>query len=71
MKRGLIPDTILRLKKTNVFTPNVHHEWQREENERSLIEWARNPLPYDLPTDPQEPSHFWRGFKESVRGIIP
>lgn len=38
---GLIPDTLNRLKRVRVFTPNVHYEWQQEENERSFLEWCR------------------------------
>ena len=42
MKRGLIPDTLVRLKAKN-FAPNMEHEILLQENERALIEWARRP----------------------------
>jgi len=38
---GLIPQELKRLEHVRVFTPNVHAQWQEEENQRALIEWAR------------------------------
>lgn len=62
--KGLIPEHLKRLQKVKVFTPNVHHQWQIEEDERALIEWARREEEqpkegiYGLPsrwTDKKEP----------------
>ena len=40
--RGIIPDTLARLKSKN-FTPNMEHEIWLEENERSYLQWCREP----------------------------
>lgn len=45
MARGLIPNEIARLRKVKVFSPNIHAQWQEEENERAFLEWCRKEEP--------------------------
>ena len=64
--RGLIQQELKRLAHVKVFTPNVHAQWQAEENERALIEWARKEEPRELRPDDQvyerKPFISWTAF---------
>ena len=37
---GLIKQELKRLQKVKCFTPNLHAQWQQEENDRALRLWA-------------------------------
>lgn len=67
--RGLIPDEINRLKNVNVFTPNLHHQWEVEENERALIEWARKETKPSLIPDTNVYSK--RPIREVLKDLMP
>lgn len=71
--RGLIPQELARLSKVRAFTPNVHAQWQAEENERAFLEWCRKEEPRHLRDDLMDYVWvpWWKRVAIFFNGLIP
>lgn len=72
-RRGLIPEEIARLEKVRNFTPNVHAEWQAEEDERSFLEWCRKDLE-EQPSMFRDETKDWHpvaAISKFLKGALP
>ena len=62
--KGLIQKELARLEKVKAFTPNVHAQWMKEENERDFIRWCREEQPKQKISYAGLPSRLYEPVKE-------